>query len=70
MKFWFGKKATLVAVTAALMSLGACSTDKVIDNTVDLTAGATKLAVHGVVGVGKLAVRGTGAAIDAVSGGE
>lgn len=56
----------LIATTA----LSACSAEKAVDRTVDGTFFVGRTAVKGVVGVGKLAVRGTGAAINAATGSE
>ncbi len=67
MEFWNTRKAVAAIAVMGIMTMSACSTDRVIDNTVGVAAGTTKLAARGVVGVGKLAVRGTGAAINAVS---
>ena len=46
------------ALIAAAATLGACSTDRVIDNTVDAGAFATKAVVKTTVGAGRLVVRG------------
>lgn len=70
MKFLYTRKVVAVIAVIRIMTMSACSTERVIDNTVGVAAGKTKLAARGVVGVGKLAVRGTGAAINAVSGDE
>ena len=56
----------LIATTA----LSACTAERVVDNTVDSTLFVGRTAVKGVVGAGKLVVRGTGAAINAASGSE
>ena len=49
-----------VILTLAFASLGltACSSDQVIDNTVDVVGGGTKIVAKGVVGAGKLVYRG------------
>lgn len=52
------KKFALIALAATAMTLSACSSDQVIDNTVGVAAGGTRLAAKGVVGAGKLAYRG------------
>jgi len=62
-------KKTVLAV-AAILAMSACSAEKVVDNTVDGTLWVGQAAVKGVVGTGKLVVRGTGAAINAASGGD
>ncbi len=49
------RKAIAVAL---VLGLSACSTNQVIDNTVDVASGATKLAAKGAVGAGKLVYRG------------
>lgn len=48
---------------AAVVGLSACSSGQVIDNTVDVAGGATKVVAKSVVGAGKLAVRGTKALV-------
>lgn len=58
------------ALVAVAVLLSACSAEKVVDNTVDGTLFVGRTAVKGVVGAGKLAVRGTGAAINAATGDE
>lgn len=60
------KRIMILAVVAAT-ALSACSTERVVDNTVDGTLFVGRTAVKGVVGAGKLAVRGTGAAINAIT---
>ncbi|MEM9798089.1 MAG: hypothetical protein AAF919_16470 [Pseudomonadota bacterium] len=57
----------LIAAFAA-MTLSACSTEKAVDRTVDTTLFAGKTVVKTGVGAGKLAVRGTNAAVRKVSG--
>lgn len=52
------KKFALIALAATAMTLSACSSDQVIDNSVGFAAGTTKVAAKGVVGAGKLAYRG------------
>lgn len=51
------KTSALIALAAATM-LSACSSDQVIDNTVGVAAGTTKVVAKGAVGAGKLAYRG------------
>ncbi|WP_308918077.1 hypothetical protein [Jannaschia sp. LMIT008] len=48
----------IAIVLAAVTALGACSTEKVVDNTVDATLWTGKTVVKTGVGAGKLAVRG------------
>ena len=64
------RKAILSFAAISMIALSACTTEKVVDNTVDGTLFVGRTAVKGVVGAGKLAVRGTGAAINAVTGDE
>ncbi|MHA6346405.1 hypothetical protein [Roseivivax sp. CAU 1761] len=52
-----------VIAAVAAMTLANCTTEKAVDNTVDGTLFVTKTAVKGVVGAGKLAVKGTNAAV-------
>ena len=59
----------LIFSLVTVVALAACSTEKVVDNSVDGTLFVGRAAVKGVVGVGKLAVRGTGAAVTAATGG-
>ena len=58
MKFDFLRTSTLVAVAASVVALSACTSDQVIDNTVGLAAGATKVVAKGTVGAGKLVYKG------------
>jgi len=53
----------VAAVFAAAITLSACSTEKVVDRTVDTTLFAGKTVVKTGVGAGKLVVRGGKAAI-------
>lgn len=52
------RKFTVTSVAAACFAVSACSSDQVIDNTVGVAAGATKIVAKGAVGAGKLAVKG------------
>lgn len=54
----FPTRIALIAATAAAMALSACSTEKVVDGTVDSTLFLGRTAVKGTVGAGKLVVRG------------
>lgn len=55
----FSKRITFVAAAfAAAITLSACSTEKVVDRTVDTTLFAGKTVVKTGVGAGKLVVRG------------
>ena len=55
----FSKPIKIVsAVFAAAITLSACSTEKVVDRTVDTTLFAGKTVVKTGVGAGKLVVRG------------
>ncbi|MFG5381581.1 hypothetical protein [Yoonia sp. R2-816] len=67
MKKFVARKAVLGLAAIAMIALSACSTEKVVDNTVDGTLFVGRAAVKGVVGAGKLAVRGTGAAINSMT---
>lgn len=58
MDFFAVRKMTTILVVAGTMVLSACSATQVIDNTVDVAAGATRVVAHGAVGAGRLAVRG------------
>ena len=48
----------ILTLAFALLGLTACSSDQVIDNTVDVVGGGTKIVAKGVVGAGKLVYRG------------
>ena len=67
MKMNLARKAIIAFAAISMISLSACSTEKVVDNTVDAGLFASRTAVKGVVGAGKLVVRGTGAAINAAT---
>ncbi|AEI92972.1 hypothetical protein [Roseobacter litoralis] len=58
MKLFTTRKALVVTLLAALLNIAACSTDQVIDNSVGVAAGTTKVVAKGAVGAGKLAVKG------------
>lgn len=51
-------KTVLALTLGAMMTLTACSTASVVDNTVDATGFVAKTAVKGTIGAGKLAVNG------------
>ena len=63
MTFNIMRKATLVVIAPLALTLSACTSDQVIDNTVGVAAGTTKVIAKGAVGAGKLVYRG-------VTGGE
>ncbi len=52
------RKTLITAALTAVVGLSACSSGQVIDTTVDVAGGATKVAAKTVVGAGKLAVKG------------
>lgn len=52
------KLSVIALALTAVVGLSACTSDQVIDNTVGVTAGATKAVAKGAVGAGKLAVKG------------
>lgn len=52
------KKLMIAAILGSMVVVSACSTEQVIDNTVDATGFVAKTAVKGTVGAGKLAVKG------------
>ncbi|WP_372836431.1 hypothetical protein, partial [Puniceibacterium confluentis] len=56
---------SLAVLFVAGLGLSACSTENIADNTVDATVFATKTVVKGAVGAGKLAYKGTAAAVNA-----
>jgi len=56
-------KTTIAAALISFSALTACSTENIADNTSDAVIFVGKTAVKGVVGAGKLAVRGGKAAI-------
>ncbi|MGY3437370.1 MULTISPECIES: hypothetical protein [unclassified Marinovum] len=62
MTLFKANKLTASLLIAGALALSACSTEQVVGNTVDGVGGATKLAAKGVVGAGRLAVRGGRAA--------
>jgi len=49
---------TAACLLAGVLALSACTSEQVIDNTVGLTAGATKAVAKGAVGAGKAVYRG------------
>lgn len=51
-------KITLGVLAVTAMLLAACSTDQVLDNSVGVAAGTTKVVAKGAVGAGKLAYKG------------
>lgn len=55
--------ATLPMIAVAVIALSACSTEKVVDRTVDTTLFAGRTVVKTGVGAGKLAVRGGNAVV-------
>ncbi|WP_095588619.1 hypothetical protein [Actibacterium ureilyticum] len=62
-------KPLLIAFLTA-SALAGCSAEKTYDNTVDSALFVTKSAVKVTAGAAKLAVKGTGAAVRAVNGGD
>lgn len=52
------RKMSIAALVVAGLALSACSTDQVIDNSVGVAAGTTKVVAKGAVGAGKLAYKG------------
>ncbi len=52
------RKMTAIALLAATVALSACSSGQVIDNTVGVAAGTTKVVAKGAVGAGKLVYKG------------
>lgn len=56
------RKMMIAALMGALVSVSACSTGEVFENTVDATGFVAKSAVKGGIGAGKLAVKGVKAA--------
>lgn len=52
------KKMMIAVMLGAMVTVSACSTERVVDNTADATGFVAKTAVKGVVGVGKLGVKG------------
>lgn len=67
MKPYVVRKLTVATAVLAVIGLAACSSDQVIDNTVDVAAGTTKVVAKGAVGAGKLVYKGGKAAVGAVS---
>jgi len=62
-------KRTLMILSGVVL-LSACSTEKVVDTSVDSALFVGRAAVKGTVGAGKLVVRGTGAAINLATSAE
>lgn len=58
MKTTILRKPAIAAVLAAAVALSACTSDQVIDNTVGVASGATKVVAKGAVGAGKLVYKG------------
>ncbi len=58
MKQFNARTITIAALIAGVASLSACSSDQVIDNTVGVVAGGTKMAAKGAVGAGRMVYRG------------
>lgn len=61
-------KLSLSAAAIATLTLGACSAENIADNTSDAAIFVGKTAVKGVVGAGKLAIRGGKAAVAKAQG--
>jgi DNA-binding transcriptional regulator YdaS (Cro superfamily) len=59
-------KPALAVLCAALLGLSACSTDQVIDGSVRVAAGTTKVVAKGAIGAGKLAYHGGAKAVGAL----
>ena len=58
MKLFAARKVMIATMLTAAVALSACTSDQVIDNSVSVATGTTKLAAKGVVGAGKLAYKG------------
>ena len=58
-------KTSTIMLVSVFVIAGACSRQNIVDNTFDAGVFVGKTAVKGAVGAGKLAVRGTKAAIQA-----
>lgn len=58
MKTMSVRRFLIVGVLGAAMTVSACSTEQVIDNSVGVAAGTTKLVAKGAVGASKLAYQG------------
>ena len=56
------KRNAILTLVVAFFGLASCSSDQVIDNTVDVVGGGTKFVAKGVVGAGKLVYRGVAGA--------
>ncbi len=57
-------KTVLVTMTVAALGLSACTAERVIDNTVGVAAGTTKVAAKGVWGAGRMVYRGVAGSED------
>ena len=62
------RKIAAIAALIGVTVLAGCTTEKVVDNTVDASLFATRTVVKGTVGAGKLAVKGTSAAVKKATG--
>jgi hypothetical protein len=58
MKQFAIRKSMIAAVIGSVLMLSACSSDQVIDNSVGVAAGTTKVVAKGAVGAGKLVYKG------------
>jgi hypothetical protein len=61
------RTALVAALCAATLSLSACSTPQVIDTTVDVAAGTTKVVAKGAYGAGKMAYKGGSSLVRALN---
>lgn len=52
------KKIIIVGLLGASVAVSACSTEQGVDNSVGATGFVAKTAVQGIIGAGKLAVKG------------
>lgn len=66
----FTRKATAIALMGAIIGLSACSTERVLDNTVNGSVAVVGYAAKGTYAVAKAGVKGTGAVVRAVVPGE
>ena len=58
MTYMTWRKTTVVLALGAALVVAGCSTERAIDNTVGVAAGATKVVAKGAVGAGRLVVKG------------
>lgn len=58
MKLFAKRKMAVAAMIVATLAVAACSTEQVIDNSVGVAAGTTKVVAKGAIGAGKLAYKG------------